>query len=298
MTLPAPKIYLIQPSYWGRVWWQFRRALVATYEDGCLGIAKGAAYSALLAFFPVLTSLATILVQAQLVDISPIISQLLAEAVPPGSEQLVLSHFVAQGQRPRWLLVAAALLSVWAASGAMMSLIEGFQAVYRIPTGRSFWKQRSVAVMLVFTTAVPLVAASVLILAGQRVENGFLRWLRVVPEGRSWSGWVVVAGIAGRYAIAMTAIVLVTVALFYFGPNRRQSFSRVWPGALIASVLWVLSVMAFGWYVRNIANYNVLYGSVGAAMALLVWMYVLAVVALIGCEYNSIREKAMTSLAE
>ena len=63
-------------------------------------------------------------------------------------------------------------------------------------------------------------------------------------------------------------------------------FREVWPGAFVATALWGGATLGFAWYVRNIANYNVLYKSIGAVIALLVWMYVLAVVALFGCEFN------------
>ncbi|MEO8024935.1 MAG: YihY/virulence factor BrkB family protein [Bryobacteraceae bacterium] len=295
MALTAPRIYIMQPGYWGCVWWQLRKAAIALHEDGCFGIAKGVAYSALLSFFPVLTSLATVLVQAQLVDISPIISQLLTEALPPGTEQLVLSHFVAQGQRPTSLLVAAVILSVFAASGAMLSLMEGFQAVYRIPTGRPFLKQRGMAIVLVFSLAVPLLGASSLILFGQRFERNLLFWLRLIPETASFTGWLAVVGVAARYLVAFGAFVLVSIAMYYFGPNRKQSIAKVWPGAIVSTTLWLVATVIFAWYVRNIANYNVLYGSVGAVIALLVWQYVLAVVALMGCEYNAVRERAQST---
>ncbi len=69
----------------------------------------------------------------------------------------------------------------------------------------------------------------------------------------------------------------------------------MFPGAVLATLLWLLTTIAFGWYVRNIADYNVLYGSVGASMALLVWMYLLAVIMLFGCEFNAVREKSRAS---
>jgi membrane protein len=67
----------------------------------------------------------------------------------------------------------------------------------------------------------------------------------------------------------------------------------VWPGAFLATALWLLATSAFAWYVRNIANYNVLYGSIAAVIALLVWMYLLALIALLGCEYNAVRERLL-----
>jgi membrane protein len=103
---------------------------------------------------------------------------------------------------------------------------------------------------------------------------------------------VVLAGLALRYCLAFAAFVLVAALMYYLGPNRKQRLSQVFPGALLATVLWLLSTLAFGWYVRNIANYNLLYGSIGGGLALLVWMYLMAVIALLGCEFNAARERA------
>lgn len=286
MAAESPKMFVTRASSGMRLWWLLRSASIAAYENGCFGIAKGAAYSALLSFFPVLTTLATVLVQARAAAVSRTIAGLLFEVVPPGTEDLVRSHFVASGRRPAGLLVVAVLLSAWAASGAILSLMEGFNAAYHIPTGRPFLKQRGVAILLVFCAAIPVVGASALILFGSRTEHAAVRWLGLVPEGAELRGWVVLGGYVVRYSLAFGATVLVTALLYYFGPNRKQEFRKLWPGAAVATVLWLLATMAIAWYVRNIANYNVLYGSVGAVIALLVWMYVLAVVALIGCEWN------------
>jgi membrane protein len=87
-------------------------------------------------------------------------------------------------------------------------------------------------------------------------------------------------------------VVLITALVYYFAPNRKQTFRTVFPGAALATLLWLLATAAFAWYVRHIANYNVLYGSVGAGLALLVWMYMLAVINLFGCEFNAARERS------
>jgi membrane protein len=81
--------------------------------------------------------------------------------------------------------------------------------------------------------------------------------------------------------------------MYYTGPNRAMRFASVWPGAMLATILWLLATSVFALYVRHIANYNVLYGSIGAVIALLVWMYLLAVIALFGCEYNAVRERLL-----
>src|SRR3954464_11937267 len=112
-----------------------RQTLVSCYKDNILGIAKGAAYSALLSFFPVLTTLTAILVQANAQAVSRKLSEIVFSVVPPGTEEIVRYNFTQRGQRPIGLLVTAGLLSIWAASGVIMSLMEGFRAAYRIPQG-------------------------------------------------------------------------------------------------------------------------------------------------------------------
>jgi membrane protein len=289
MTPWTPKLYLLQPGYWARFWPALQRASIGLYEHGCLGIAKGAAYSGLLSFFPILTTLASILVQAQAESVSRTIARLLYDVVPPGSEDVVRTLFVAHGQRPRSLLIGASLLAVWAASGSIMSLMEGFRAVYCIANGRSFLKERGMAMLLVFTSALPVLGASALIVFGRRGENELIKWLGLMPAAEL-RGWISLAGQVLRFLVPIAAIVLATALMYYIGPNRKQKFGQVIPGAMVATLFWLLATLGFSWYVSHVANYNVLYGSVGAGLALLVWMYVLSVVMLFGCEFNAARE--------
>ncbi len=274
-----------------RAWRLLKATAIGAYRHNQFGIAKGAAYSALLSFFPVMTTLATLLVQARADEVSHTITSFLYEVVPPGTEDVVRNLFVVYGQRPKSLLVAAVALAAWAASGAMMSLMEGFRAAYHIPHGRPFFRQRGVAILLVFISVAPVWGASALVVFGTRVEHTITSWLSHEPQGAELSAWVTLAGEALRYGIAFATFVLVTAALYYIGPNRRQVFRGVFAGAVLATVLWLGATVAFGWYVRHVARYNLLYGSVGASLALLVWMYVLAVITLFGCEFNAARER-------
>ena len=283
--------HLKRKGWLHRQWMLFRRAFVSSYFNNVFGLAKGAAYSALLAFFPVLTTLTAILVQANAPSISRMLSSLIFEVVPPGTEEIVLYNFTERGQRPVSLLIAATLLALWAASGVMASLMQGFQAAYRIEKGRPFLKQRGVAILLVIFVALPIVGASALIVFGTKTERIVLAWMGLVPEDQQVRGWVVVFGQILRYAAALGAIVFSTALLYYIGPNRPNKLRNVFPGAIIATALWWAATTVFGWYVRNIANYNVLYGSIGAVVALLVWMYLLSVIALFGSEYNAERER-------
>jgi len=291
IILKEVKLYLVEAGWISRLLGVLRAALVSTAEGNTLSIAKGAAYSSLLSFFPVLTTLAAILVQANATNVAHTIANFLYQVVPPGTEDIVLTLFVVHGERPTYLLVGAVLLALWAASGTVISLIEGFRSIYRIPTGRSFIKERAVAVFLVLISAAPVVGASALIVFGTRAESFLMHRLGVVAPNVDLSGWVEFFSKILRLGLAFASFVLVTGLLYYLGPNRKQTFANVIPGAILATTLWLISTLVFSWYVRHISNYNVLYGSVGAGLALLVWMYVWSVITLIGCEFNAARER-------
>ena len=271
--------------------WLLRRSVVAAFDDNCFSIAKGAAYSALLSFFPVLTSAATLLVQTRAQFVSNTLEGFLSEIVPPGSEDLVIQQFRVTGARPMTVLVAAGLVSLWAASSVIKSLIEGFQAAYRVPRNRGFWQQSRVATALVLLAAIPLLAASLLILFGGQIDRVVLNWMKVDPffNPLDWL-WRLLSRLAS-YSVAFGTTVLVTALLYYFGPYRKQRWHFVWPGAMLATALWLAATSGFGWYVRHVANYNVMYGSIGTGIALLVWMYLLAAIAMIGCEFNAEYER-------
>jgi membrane protein len=182
-------------------------------------------------------------------------------------------------------------------------LLEGFQAAYRIPSGRSMLRQRGMAIFLVFIAAAPAVVASALVIFGNRIERGLIHWVGVeeisAPLHALWK--------VTQYAVAFGGTTFVTGLLYYFGPNDRPEppqvseklgsrFMRVWPGAVVATNLWLVATVGFAWYVAHLANYPIIYGSLGTVIILLVWLYLLACITLLGCEFNAERER-MASLA-
>ena len=130
-----------------------------------------------------------------------------------------------------------------------------------------------------------------LLVFGGQIERAVLNWMKVDPflNPVAWV-WQFVSRMA-RYLLAFATTIVVTASLYYYGPYRKQRWRYVWRGAILATVLWFFATLGFAWYVRNIARYNVMYGSIGAGIALLVWMYLIALIALIGCEFNAELER-------
>jgi membrane protein len=292
-----PNFVVIEPGVVARTAWLLRRAFIAAYEDNCFSIAKGAAYSFLLSLFPVLTTLTSALILANARSVVRVIATFVQQFAPPGAEDILLSRLREEVHKPIQFSVFAVGLSLWAGSGAMISLMEGFQAAYRIPSGRPFVKQRAMAIFLVLIAALPAVGASSLIIFGNRGEAAFIYWIGIseisAPVELLWR--------IARYVLAFCTTTFVTGLLYYFGPNYRPEpahcdrvfgprFLRVWPGAFVATVLWLLATAGFALYVSH-ANYNFFYGSVGTVIVLLIWLYLIACIALIGCEFNAERER-------
>jgi membrane protein len=275
-----------------------RRALFESFNDGLFTIAKGAAYSALLSFFPVLATAATVLVQIRADFVQRSVLAFLSEVLPPGTDEVVLQQFNFGGQRPRSILVVAIVLSLWAASSVIKSLIDGFNAAYRVPRNRTILAHAGMGMMLALLSLVPLIGATSLILFGGAVEDAVLKLIKVDPALNPFAGgWELLWRVV-RYLVAFAATASLTAILYFYGPYRKQRWSRVWPGAILATILWLLATVVFGWWVRNVTNYNVLYGSVGTSMALLIWMYLLTAIALFGCEFNAEYERlSLTAIA-
>jgi membrane protein len=274
-----------------------KRALVGLYEDNCLSIAKGVAYSGLLAFFPVLSTFVAISVYVNAEAVTRLVLRLLFDAAPPGIEESFLAQLTEPGSRPVSLIVLASLFALWGASEVVLSLVEGFNAAYRVPYNRSFWRARMVAFGLVFLCVIPVVCASALILLGSNVEEWIGYRLGLLAEGTPLRGGIRFLWIGLRSAIAAGTIVLVTALLYRYGPNRRSAFSMVWPGAVVATAFWLPATLGFSWWTAQVSHYNVVYGSLGAGIALLVWMYLISLIALFGCEYNVAREAMLCSKA-
>ena len=158
-----------------------RRALFASFDDGLFNIAKGAAYSALLSFFPILTTAATVLVQTRADFVQRNVLSFLSQILPPGTDEVVLQQFHLRGQRPVAILIVAIILSLWAASSVIKSLIDGFNAAYRVPRNRSILAHSAIGMMLAILSLGPLLGATSLILFGGAVEAAVLK----MDQGRS-----------------------------------------------------------------------------------------------------------------
>lgn len=263
----------------------FRRAVWRAFQHDAFATAKASAYSSILTVFPAFLVLASILaVSHKTASFAREISYAIGRVLPAGTTALALAYFNISKIRPVRVIFSASLVTLTAASGVMVSWMAGFRRAYGIVGNPwSFWKERAMAFLLIPLSMVPLGFATILVGFGNQLQNWFD--VHTIYELR---GAVLLLWTWGRWSIGALTSVAVIALIYHLAIPRTQSWQRVLPGAVLATVLWFAATLCFGWYVTNYANYAVIYGSLAAVIALLVWLYLVSIVMLIGAEFNAL----------
>jgi membrane protein len=254
------------------------------FDHDVINTAKAAAYSGMLMIFPALLVLTTLFAQLQEgTRLEGAIHSVFEQFLPSDTMDLVQSDVLTRRLHSSQLIFSATFLSLFASLGMILSLMEGFRRAYKLPSGAwGFTARRLRALLLIPIVLVPLSVATTVIIFGHIV----LFFWRMV-----------------RWSISLLTSTTVLAALYHFGTKRTEHWLRVVPGAVTGTLLWFPATLAFGWYVTRIADYSMFYGSFGAGIATLVWLYITAFSVLIGAELNGVlysgrREQTAAKLVE
>jgi membrane protein len=205
--------------------------------------------------------------------------------LPPDVSPILQSYFVsgpAGSRHSASALLGAAVVSLTGASGVIATLMEGLRRAQGLPENCwTFWQRRRRALLLVPLSLLPLAVASALVVFG----HWMTAWL-VLHGPAGMRGVVIVVSSLVRWTVALAGTVGVVALQYHMGTPRRQSWASVLPGAVLAAALWLVATLVFGWYVTRFANYSQVYGSLGAAIALLFWLYITCLCVLCGAEFN------------
>lgn len=271
------------------------RAVWRAFQHDAFATAKGAAYSSILTVFPAFLVLASILaVSHQTETFAREVSFAIGRVLPSGTTALALAYFNMSKIRPFRVIFSASIVTLTAASGVFISWMAGFRRAYGILENPwSFWKERAMALLLIPLSLVPLSFATILVGFGNQLENWFD--VHAIYELR---GTILLLWTWGRWSIGALTSVAVIALIYHMAIPRTQHWRYVLPGAVLATVLWFVATLGFGWYVTNYANYAVIYGSLAAVIALLVWLYIVSIVMLIGAEFNALMYPKRETRAE
>ena len=264
----------------------FHRTLLNVLAHDCLNVAQSAAYSAMISLFPALIIAAAFV--GFLPYTAPIRFQLALffnRILPSDVTPVLQSYFATTHHNPKSTraLIVGVLVSVTGASSVIATFMEGFRRAHGLPPDCwTFWQRRVRAYILVPLSLIPLAIASLLVVFGHIITA----WLamHIMPSARTP---VYVTALIVRWIIAFTGSIGIIALIYHMGTPMRQSWKRTIPGAIVATAMWFLTTVAFGWYVTRFANYSQVYGSLGAGIALLFWLYIISLSVLCGAEFNA-----------
>ena len=260
-------------------------ALGRTYTDvqrnHTMQMAAALSYYFVLSLFPALIFLSAVVAFLPVPDLFGQALSLMGRFLPPDSMGLVRRVLADVITPNRGTFLSFGILgTLWAASGGFSATIEALNIAYDVEDDRPFWKTRPLAVGLAFIIAALLLVALSVMIVGPR----FGEWLaaKVYLSNVFVFLWPYI-----HWSIAVGFTILAVEALYFWAPNVRQRFLATLPGAVLAVACWIALSYLLGVYFRHFAHFNKTYGTLGAAVALMIWLYWTGFAMLVGAELNS-----------
>ena len=271
------------PIGWGEL---LKRTAKDANQDDVLGLAAQLAYYFFLALFPAVLFILALASFFPLANFTDEVTRALGPVAPPE----VLRFLDEQMRRisdadSGGILTLGILGAVWSSSAAVVAIIGSLNRAYDIEEGRPWWKVRLIAVGLTLALAILVLLSFSLILAGPMVAEQLAKIFGFGPAFE-WTWKILQWPIA--FLLVSTALGLV----YYFAPDAEQEWVWITPGAVVATLLWVLVSLGFKFYAVTFGDYNATYGAVGGVVVLLLWFYISAVAILAGAELNAEIEHA------
>jgi membrane protein len=260
---------------------EFGRDLYREIRDD--NIFNGAAmlgFYLTLAIFPALILIMNIIPYLPIERVDEAIMDMLGQALPDDAHEMV--EGVVQevtGERRGGLLSFSLLGTLWAVSSGMYAIMRQLNITYGVQEERSFIRARGTALMLSIVFLLLVIAAFSLIVLGGVMEG----WL----ESQFGLGGAILTLFSGlRWVIIVLALMLVFAMIYRYAPNVEQKFKFLTAGAVIGVILLIAASLGFAYYVSNFANYAATYGSLGAMIIMMLWLYIAGLVILVGSEIN------------
>ena len=266
-------------------WAFWKRVLYRTYEeindDRLLALAAGVVFYGLLAIFPALTALVSS--YALFADAATIGGHLnlIASVMPAGAFSIVTEQVTSIVSRTTgnlsFTFLTGLALAVWSANAGVKAVIDALNIVYGVRERRSFVRLNLVS--LAFT--IGALAAMLTAFAAIVIVPVMLSYLPLY-------GYDVTLLPLLRWPALFIAVMLGLAVLYRFGPDRRPArWQLVSPGVVFATAAWLGGSALLSWYLASFANYDATYGSLGAGIGLMMWLWMSAIVVLVGAELNS-----------
>ncbi len=259
-----------------------KKTFKETMEDNVLGIASQVAYNFFFSLFPLLLFLAPML--SLIGDKRAIVSDLLSRfsEFMPAEAFALFSKVVTDivfAQNAPGLISVGFILAIWSGSNIFTTFMDALDTAYDVTDPRPWWKKRLIAIGVMFGWGIIITLVTAILLAGDSIV-GFLRnTLGMGSAALTVWGWL-------QFPLAIVLLVSFLYLLYWALPYVKQDKKQILVGSVFAAVLFIVATLLFRLYVQHFPP-NKTYGTIGAVMILLTWMYVISAVILIGGELNS-----------
>lgn len=253
-------------------------------QDDCSGLAAQAAYHILFAIFPLAIFAAALsaLVNAVLgLDLFDTIMASLASVLPSEARASIVGPIAAVvNHRSGWLLLVGVVTALWSGATAVGTFITALNRAYAVEETRPFWRRKGLEVLLTLCMGTVVTASFILIVFGGKLGAAIAAHVGLgTPFRVAWE--------IGRWPL-IAVIIMAALAVFYWiGPNSRQRFRWLSAGAILGTIVWILSMGSFGIYVGKLGQYDRTYGALGGMMILLLVFYISSLIIILGGELNS-----------
>lgn len=266
-----------------------KRVWAEVQQDNVFGRAAELSYYFLLALFPFLIFLTSVigLVLGSGTGTRHTFFQYLARIMPPSAFQLIdNTMYEVSESSGGGKLSFGILAALWAASNGLGAITESLNTAYDLKESRPWWKQRLTAIGLTIALSILIIGALILVVAGGRIAEWLAAHYGLGPVFPI--GWKII-----QWPVVLACMTFAFALIYYLAPDfREQAWQWLTPGAVIGVALWLLVSLAFRIYLHYFNSYSATYGSLGAVIILMLWLYLTGAAVLIGGEVNSEIENA------
>jgi len=254
--------------------------------DDCMGMAAQISFYTMLGLFPFLIFLLSLLGTFPLGEaLKPEMLEALREQMPRESAEYVANIVLELlPEYSQGLLSIGLFASLWGASMAVGALITTINRAYNIRPRRNMVTQKLMSIVLVLLLSGMWLMSMTIILVGPGITQSMFEFMGIASETNTF--WTSMR-LPMAFILNLTALSI----LYFFAPEARQRFLSIMPGAVTATILWLLASSAFRIFLRNFGTYNKTYGSLAALVILMVWLWISGLVFLLGAEINSLMKR-------
>ena len=252
-------------------------------DDEMSTYASALAYQMLFSLFPFLLFLIALIGFLHLPDFFSWL-RLQSELVLPPQALEQVNPVIDQLQQSKGgLLSIGIFIALWTASAGVRLMMSAMNAAYDVVEGRPIWKRFPLSIFYTVGIAGMLLAAAAFMVLGPQVMN----WIaaQIGMEEFIVTLWTIL-----RWPVIILLLMVAVAVMYYVMPDVEQKFRFITPGSVLAVVVWIVASLGFAFYVKTFADYNAMYGSIGAIIVLLLYFYISSAVLLLGAEMNAVIE--------